>query len=270
MASLYQLDCPDFIIELHIRRQGPVTHTGGSPNIEPKAMPGEPAAHGPSGEERKHGGGGPSPSPSPGRSLGNDGPAGPNRRDSDPPPEPSPPEAAGGSGHTRSAPGPILSLTTAIACETIEGYGRYSPLAAPAVCRDQKLLIYYEPVGYAIGREGQKYHIHLSQDTRIRRRGETTVLFHGKDIVDYDVTTPGPPHPVYIQYWTGVDRLKPGGYELDIILRDRIGAERVASQTLFFQVLPSPAGVSAQGSLLYPLPRKTTAPGPRHDRGSVR
>jgi serine/threonine protein kinase len=227
------------------------SHTESSPSTEQRKTPSEPASHGSSGEAGTRGGN-PSPSSTPVQSVVSDGSTRPDLRDSDLPPKPSPLETAGGSGHAGSEPGPILSLTTPIVCEKIEGYGRYLPLAAPAVYRDQKLLIYYEPVGYNIGREGDKYHIHLSQDTRIRRHGKTAVLCHGKDIVNYDVTTPGPPHPVYIQYWTAVDWLKPGSYELDIILHDRIGTERVASQTLFFQVLPSPAGLSASGSQLHP------------------
>ena len=157
-----------------------------------------------------------------------------------------PPQAAGVPGDAGSGQGSVLSLTTPIVCEWIKGYARYSPLAVPAVRPNCKLLIYYEPIGYAIGWEGSRRHIHLSQDARIRRRGGTAVLWSKDKIVDYDVTIPYPPGPVYLTNTIEVGWLGPGEYELDIVLHDRIGVERVASQTLLFQVLPSP--VRASGS----------------------
>jgi hypothetical protein len=138
-----------------------------------------------------------------------------------------------------------LDMTEPVACESITGYSQYVPLEEAAVTKDDKLLIYYEPRNYAIKRVGAKYQIHLTQDVRIRRRGQKPVLWSKDKLFEFQKETEGPPSPICMMNKIAVKQLAPGEYDLDVILHDLAGNSPPAQQTLRFRVkpsAPSPAG----------------------------
>src|SRR5262249_27375089 len=134
-----------------------------------------------------------------------------------------------------------LSMTPAIPCRTIAGFEDYEALDDPALTKDEKLLIYYHPIRYKYEKLKDGYHMHLTQDFRIRRRGEKAVLQTKDNMVKYEVRTKRPPANVYIQNYISLKALSPGEYDLDIILHDRVGKGRDALQTVKFRVKPSPS-----------------------------
>src|SRR4051812_27744918 len=84
--------------------------------------------------------------------------------------------ATPGRGDGAPEAGEGLRMTPAVACKAIDGYEAYDPLPDAALTSDEKLLVYYRPLGYRVERAGPLYTSHLTQDGRIRRRGSQAVL----------------------------------------------------------------------------------------------
>jgi hypothetical protein len=133
-----------------------------------------------------------------------------------------------------------LGMTPAIACESITAYEQYVPLAEPAVTRDDKLLVYYQPTNYAIIKVGSKYQAHFTQDVRIRRRGQKPVIWAKEKLFDYTQESAYPPYQVCLTNKISMKLLTPGDYDLDIILHDQNAKGATAEQTFRFRVKASP------------------------------
>jgi hypothetical protein len=130
-------------------------------------------------------------------------------------------------------------MTPAVACTSIAGYEDYERLPGAALTSDEKLLVYYRPLHYLVAREGATNHIHLVQDGQIRRRGEKKVLMSKKALLDYDWKSQDPPLTVYLRNTVALKGLKPGDYEYDILLTDRLASGApMARQSLPFKVVP--------------------------------
>ncbi len=130
-------------------------------------------------------------------------------------------------------------MTPAVVCETIEGYEDYRPLPGASLTSDEKLLVYYRPLGYRVEQEGPSYRLRLTQDGQIRRRGEKAVLQKKAKLLDYEVKAKAPPGPIYLRNMISLKGLKPGEYDFDIILHDEVGAGPPAVQTVPFRVVPA-------------------------------
>ena len=61
-----------------------------------------------------------------------------------------------------------LSMSRAIACESVAGFDDYEPRPSPSLTADEKLLIYYEPRHFATEKDGPRYRAHFVQDARVR------------------------------------------------------------------------------------------------------
>jgi hypothetical protein len=133
-----------------------------------------------------------------------------------------------------------FSLTEPIACKEIKGYEDYVVLPGAALTADEKLLVYFRPRHYKSSRVGGKCEAHLTQEGRIRRRGEKAVLWSKQKLVDYQVKTDDPPQFIYIRDTISLKGLKPGEYDFDIVLHDEVGRSAPAVRTLPFRVIPSP------------------------------
>lgn len=173
------------------------------------------------------------------------------------PPEPSdrqrsePPSP--GEGPARLA----FRMSPAVACRSIAGFEDFTPLPDASLTSDQKLLIYYRPFDYHVERKGQSFRARLSQDGQVRRRGQKAVLFK-KKLVDEEFKTEGyPPSSIYMMNTIALKGLKPGEYDVDIILHDELAKGTEATQTLHFRIVPN--GPSA-GSDVPSEPRATPAP----------
>jgi hypothetical protein len=146
--------------------------------------------------------------------------------------------AIGGAGETDE--NESLAMSPAIACKSIEGYEDFEPLPDAALTSDEKLLVYYRPTGFRTEPVGDKFRAHFVQDARIRRRGQKAVLKSRMKLLEYEVKSDIPPDLIYLRNTISLKGLKPGHYELDIILHDKIGGGSPATQVLAFQVVAAP------------------------------
>jgi hypothetical protein len=159
-------------------------------------------------------------------------PAGPTARafgQDNPPPETKKP-----------ATKPLLRMSEAIVCDTIDGYEDYKPLPGAALTSDEKLLIYYRPSNYHSSLVDGYYYAHFTQDAQVRKRGAKKYLWQKLKMVDY--TTPKrefPPTQIYMRNTIALKGLEPGEYEIVIILHDEMNEGRTASQVVKFRVIPA-------------------------------
>lgn len=133
-----------------------------------------------------------------------------------------------------------LSMSPAVACKSIEGYEDFEPLPDATLTSDEKLLVYYCPTGFQTEPAGDQFRAHFIQDAQIRRRGEKTVLRSKKKLLDFELKSDLPPALIYLRNSISLKGLKPGHYELDIILHDEIGGGSPSLQALSFQVVAAP------------------------------
>ena len=144
-----------------------------------------------------------------------------------------------------------LSKSPAVACKAIDGYEDFEPLPDATLTSDEKLLVYYRPAGFQTEQVGDEFRAHFVQDAQIRRRGEKTVLKSKKKLLDYEFKSDSAPALVYLRNTISLKGMKPGKYELDIILHDKIGGGTPATQALPFEIVaapPTPLVPSPDGS----------------------
>ncbi len=130
-------------------------------------------------------------------------------------------------------------MTKAVVCRSIDGYEQYEPLVPPAQTADEKLLVYYRPLGYKMVLKDGQYSLHLTQDGQIRRKGQKAVLLRKQKLLDYEPREPSPLGPRYLRNSVSLKGLPPGEYEFDIILHDQNEPGPPAVQTVAFSVVPA-------------------------------
>jgi hypothetical protein len=130
-----------------------------------------------------------------------------------------------------------FGMSAPVACREIRGYEDYDPLASPALTADEKLLVYYRPRHFKTAGVDGRFEAHLTQDCRVRRRGEKAVLWSKANMVDYRPRADTPPRQIFIRNTVSLKGLKPGEYDLDLILHDKIGRSAPAVRTLPFRVI---------------------------------
>ncbi|MHC5539873.1 hypothetical protein ACYOEI_16765 [Singulisphaera rosea] len=130
-----------------------------------------------------------------------------------------------------------LTMEPGIACLSIKGYEDYEPLPGPELTSDEKLLVYYRPHGFKVEEAKSSYHVHLSQDGQIRRKGEKAVLLRKAKLLDYEFTVDHTPYPIYHRNTFSLKGLKPGEYEYDIILHDLLAKTPPVTQSVRFRVI---------------------------------
>lgn len=134
-----------------------------------------------------------------------------------------------------------FGMTPALLCLSVKGYEDYVERPDAALTAGEKLLIYYQPRHFASERAGDEYRSRLVQDARLRRRGQKAILQAKDKLVEYAPKGPTPPERNYITNWISVSALKPGDYDLDIILHDTIAQTPPVTQTVRFTIIPDPA-----------------------------
>src|SRR5262249_30889107 len=136
----------------------------------------------------------------------------------------------GPSDDSRSSPGEPLRMSEAVVCRDIEGYENYEVLPDAAQTSDEKLLVYYRPLGYKTAFVEGSSQAHLTQDAETRRRGEKAVLRKKKKLLEYHPKSPQPPALIFLRNTISLKDLKPGDYDLTIILHDEIAKGPPATQ----------------------------------------
>jgi hypothetical protein len=148
------------------------------------------------------------------------------------------PKSKGKSAAKVAEPKGSLNMSPAVVCRSIDGYEQFEPLDGAAQSSEEKLLVYLRPLGFKTQRMGDSYTAHLVPDFEIRKRGEKPVLLQKKKYVEYKPTSPQPPQLIYLKSVISLKGLKPGDYDLTIILHDEIAKEAPATQVVKFRVIP--------------------------------
>ena len=133
-----------------------------------------------------------------------------------------------------------FGLTAPVLCKEIRGYENFDELPVAALTKDEKLLVYFRPRHFKTVRKGEAYEAHLTQEGRIRRRGQKAVLWSKKNLLDYTATSPEPPSRIYLRNSISLKELAPGEYDSDVVLRDEIGRSPPGVRSLPFKVVPAP------------------------------
>jgi hypothetical protein len=151
-----------------------------------------------------------------------------------------------------------FGMTKPVVCSSVLGYGEYTIQPDAAIYRDNKLLIYYEPFGYTIRKTGASYRALLTQDVRIRRRGQKTVLMKKDGILRYEAKSETPPLRLYLSNFLSTKGLSPGEYDLEIILHDKFGKSPAVTKIVPFQIKQlKPAEPEADGTPATSAPAAT-------------
>jgi len=143
------------------------------------------------------------------------------------------------SGAPAPDPKSSLRMSRGVVCSTIDGYEDYEPLPDAALTSDEKLLVYFRPLGYKSVLVDGLYEAHFTQDMQIRKRGGKGVLRQKLKLLDYKPRTPSPPQYVFLRNTISLKGLAPGEYDLTIILRDEVAKCSPATQLVKFRVIPA-------------------------------
>lgn len=131
-----------------------------------------------------------------------------------------------------------LGMTRPVVCSAVQGYGDYTEQPDAAIYRDNKLLIYYEPFGFTIEKRGAEFRALLTQDVRIRRRDQKTVLMKKNAILRYEPKSKTPPVRLYLSNFISTKGLSPGEYDLEIIMHDKLSKSSSVSKVIPFRIKP--------------------------------
>lgn len=139
---------------------------------------------------------------------------------------------------TRTERKASLRMTPGIVCRSINGYEDYEVLPKAAQTSDEKLLVYFRPLGYQSELKDGAYEAHLVPDFQIRKRGEKTILLQKLKMYTYKPRSEQPPRLLYMKNTISLKGLAPGDYELTLILHDEIAKCPPATQVVRFRVIP--------------------------------
>ena len=131
-----------------------------------------------------------------------------------------------------------LAISKPVICKEIRGYEDFDVRPGESLRKDEKMLIYYLPLNYEEETNGEKHHVHLTQEGRVRKRGQKVALFAKKDMLIYDVKYAPPSRPIYLQNIVSLKDLKAGEYTYDIVLTDKVGGGTV-TRSVPFKITPA-------------------------------
>ena len=147
-----------------------------------------------------------------------------------------PPASASGSGDDPDPP--ALALTDPIALtKQAAGYRDYEELDPVERTEGQTLWIYLEPTDYTIRSAKGVHESHLVEDVEVRKVGASKAIWSKKALVEYHPTGPDRPSTIYLLSSVELKDLKPGHYEAELTVHDRLRKDVSALATLNFEVL---------------------------------
>lgn len=132
-----------------------------------------------------------------------------------------------------------LRMTPGIVCSAIDGYEKYKVLPKAAQTSDEKLLVYFRPLGFQTEKVEGGYQAHLFAGFQIRKRGQKEVLLQKLKMYEYKPTSEQPPRFLYMKNAISLKGLAPGDYDLTLILQDEIAKGTPARQVVRFRVIPA-------------------------------
>jgi hypothetical protein len=128
-------------------------------------------------------------------------------------------------------------MSTAVVCKSIDGFESYKKLPGAALTSDEKLLIYYRPLGFKSPIVDGKYEVHFVQDGQIRKRGEKKVLREKLKMLDSSYKGEFPQETLFLRNTVSLKGLAPGDYDFTIILRDEISKGPAVTQVVRFRIV---------------------------------
>ena len=132
-----------------------------------------------------------------------------------------------------------LRMTPGVVCSAIDGYEKYKVLPKASQTSDEKLLVYFRPLGFQTEMVDGASHAHLFTGFQIRKRGQKEVLLEKLKMYEYKPKSDQPPRFVYMKNAISLKGLPPGDYDLTMILRDEIGKGPAAKQVVKFRIIPA-------------------------------
>jgi hypothetical protein len=132
-----------------------------------------------------------------------------------------------------------LRMTPGVVCRSIDGYENYEPLPEAAQTSEEKLLVYFRPMGFQSKLVDGLYQAHLVPDFQIRKRGAKAVLRQKLKIFEYKPRSAEPPRLLYMKSTISLKELPPGDYDLILILHDEIAKGAPATQVVKFRIIPA-------------------------------
>lgn len=129
-----------------------------------------------------------------------------------------------------------LRMSTAVVCDTIEGYENYVPLKRAAMTSDEKLLLYFRPVNYKIESKDAIYLASFNEDAIIRKRNDKQIIKRKEKVLEYTARSETPPVQVYLKNQFSLKGLELGDYDLTIILTDKLNGSST-SQVVKFKIV---------------------------------
>jgi hypothetical protein len=125
-----------------------------------------------------------------------------------------------------------LSVTRPILCKEIRGYEDFDERSDDALAKDEKLLVYFRPLHYEEKTLGTHRQIHFTQEGKIRKRGQKNAAWAKKELLEFKKIFQ-PPASVYLENTVSLKDLKPGDYEYEIKLTDKVGGQTVTRSVDF-------------------------------------
>jgi hypothetical protein len=141
------------------------------------------------------------------------------------------------------ASGEKLGSSEPIPCRSITGFREYKVLEPVELTRDEKLNLYSEPSGFDVETDEAtgEFHASLVIDARMRRKGSAKPIWEKKNLLEYEPRQKAPLGTVYLSTSFALKELRPGEYEVDLILRDGLNkAKEPHTRTVGFKVIESP------------------------------
>ena len=130
-------------------------------------------------------------------------------------------------------------MTPGIVCSAINGYEDYKVLPKAAQTSDEKLLVYFRPLGFQTEMVDGAYEAHLVPGFQIRKRGQKEVLMQKLKMYEYKPRNAQPPRYLYMKNAISLKGLPPGDYDLTLILHDEIAKGPPAKQVVKFRIIPA-------------------------------
>ncbi|MFW6140032.1 MAG: hypothetical protein ACOC5S_01580 [Acidobacteriota bacterium] len=113
-----------------------------------------------------------------------------------------------------------LSIDQLFLCKEIHGYRDFVKREGNALKSGEPFLLYIEPIGYQIKKEGSEYQIWVSEDASIVNE-EGDVIFQRNNWVEYRKGFVSPVIPFYIT--NRVTDIPPGKYTFKFTIKDNYG-----------------------------------------------
>lgn len=146
-----------------------------------------------------------------------------------------------------------FAVSTPVVCRQINGYEDYEALAVAELSPDDKLLLYFRPLHYKSRRVGDHFEAHFTQDAKVRRVGQKAPVWSKTNLMDFTAKHESLPEYVFLRNAISLKGYKPGAYELEMTVHDRVGMGSPVIKTVAFRVT---AAASAESR----PPSKTETP----------